>query len=131
MKRYFGLALAALLSGMALPTPAQADLQEIISAGKVRIGVPVDVPPFGFVDEKNEPAGLDVDVARMLAEALGVELELTQITGANRIPFLVTDKLDLVISAMGARHPSGRCRSRSPHLTRHSRSVCSARLTRQ
>src|SRR5688572_1536756 len=102
MKRYFGLALAALLSGLALATPAQADIQEIISAGKVRIGVPVDVAPFGFVDEKNEPAGLDVDVARMLAEALGVELELTQITGANRIPFLVTDKLDLVISAMGA-----------------------------
>ncbi len=102
MRRYFGLALAALLSGLALATPAQADLQEIISAGKVRIGVPVDVAPFGFVDEKNEPAGLDVDVAKMLAEALGVELELTQITGANRIPFLVTDKLDLVISAMGA-----------------------------
>ncbi len=102
MKRYFGLAFAVLLSGLASATPAQADLQDIISAGKVRIGVPVDVAPFGFVDEKNEPAGLDVDVARMLAEALGVELELTQITGANRIPFLVTDKLDLVISAMGA-----------------------------
>jgi polar amino acid transport system substrate-binding protein len=38
----------------------------------------------------------------MLAEALGVDLELTQITGANRVPFLATDKLDLVISAMGA-----------------------------
>jgi polar amino acid transport system substrate-binding protein len=41
-------------------------------------------------------------VARMVAEALGVELEMTQITGANRVPFLATNKLDIVISAMGA-----------------------------
>ena len=36
-----------------------------------------------------------------LAKALGVKLELTQITGANRLPFLLTDKVDIVISVMG------------------------------
>lgn len=82
--------------------PAAADLQDILAAGKVRIGVPVDVPPFGFVGENNEPVGLDVDVANMIGAALGVEVELQQITGANRIPYLVTDRLDMVISAMGA-----------------------------
>ena len=34
------------------------------------------------------------------AKALGVKLELTQITGANRLPFLLTDKVDIVISVM-------------------------------
>ena len=93
-------AAAAFVAGHAVP--AKADLADIIAAGKVRIGVPVDVPPFGYVDDNQNPVGLDVEVAGMVAEALGVELELMQITGANRIPFLVTDKLDLVISAMGA-----------------------------
>ena len=37
----------------------------------------------------------------MVAKALGVKLELQQITGANRIPFLLTDKVDIVISVMG------------------------------
>lgn len=92
------LAIGAMLSG---PSMA-ADLQEILSAGKVRIGVPVDVPPFGYVDANNQPVGLDVDVANMIGEALGVEVELQQITGANRIPYLVTNRLDMVISAMGA-----------------------------
>src|SRR5690606_590328 len=78
------------------------DLQEIIASGKLRIGVPIDVPPFGFVDSNNQPVGLDVDVANLIGEALGVEVELQQITGANRIPYLATDRLDLVISAMGA-----------------------------
>ncbi|WP_035485393.1 transporter substrate-binding domain-containing protein [Geminicoccus roseus] len=93
------LALATLAT--AAPAAA-ADLQDIISAGKIRIGVPVDVPPFGFVGADNQPVGLDVDVARRIGEALGVEVELQQITSGNRIPYLVTDRLDLVISAMGA-----------------------------
>lgn len=102
LTRVVKAAAAAAALAMTAVSPASADLQDLLNAGKVRIGVPVDVAPFGYVDEKNEPAGLDIEVARMLAEALGVELELTQITGANRVPFLATDKLDLVISAMGA-----------------------------
>ena len=37
----------------------------------------------------------------MVGKALGVKTELQQITGANRIPFLLTDKVDVVISVMG------------------------------
>jgi polar amino acid transport system substrate-binding protein len=97
------IATAAAAAALVLAAqPASADLADLLNAGVVRIGVPVDVAPFGYVDENNQPAGLDVDVANMIAEALGVDVELTQITGANRVPFLATDKLDLVISAMGA-----------------------------
>jgi len=94
---------AVLLAGSLTAVPAMAaDLQQIISAGKVRIGVPVDVPPFGSNDANNKPVGLDVDMANAIGKALGVEVELQQITGANRIPYLVTDKLDIVIAAMRA-----------------------------
>lgn len=103
LKKLSTLAAAIVVAAGALGGAAMAaDLQDILSAGKIRIGVPIDVPPFGFVGENNEPVGLDVDVANMIGEALGVEVELQQITGANRIPYLVTDRLDLVISAMGA-----------------------------
>ena len=37
----------------------------------------------------------------MVAKALGVKVELQQVTGANRIPYLLTDKVDIVISVMG------------------------------
>lgn len=96
------IAAAVLVLGAMSGPALAADLQDILSAGKVRIGVPIDVPPFGFVDENNQPTGLDVEVANLIGEALGVDVELQQITGANRIPYLVTDRLDLVISAMGA-----------------------------
>ena len=91
------------LLALCLSFPAYADrLQDILDKGVVRIGVPIDVPPFGFTDENQQPVGLDVDLAKQVAEALGVELELQQITGINRIPFLLTDKVDIVIAVMGA-----------------------------
>ena len=95
------VALAAAL-WLTAPPPAHAELQDILNAGVVRIGVPVDVPPFGFVDAQQQPAGLDIEMAKLVAKELGVKLEMQQITGANRIPYLMTNKVDLVISAMGA-----------------------------
>ena len=102
-KHLSSIVTAVFLAGAVSAIPANAaDLQKILSAGTVRIGVPIDVPPFGSVDAKNEPVGLDVDMANKIAEALGVKVELQQITGANRVPYLVTDRLDIVIAAMGA-----------------------------
>jgi len=75
--------------------------QDILSRGTIRIGVPLDVPPFGSQNVNRQAEGFDVDMATMVAKSLGVKLELTQITGANRIPFLLTDKVDVVISVMG------------------------------
>ncbi|MCG8358883.1 MAG: transporter substrate-binding domain-containing protein [Kiloniellales bacterium] len=93
---------AVFIAGNTVPPAVANDLQNILDKGVVRIGVPLDVAPFGFVDSGGKPIGLDVDMAEMVAKELGVELELQQITGINRIPFLVTNKLDIVISVMGA-----------------------------
>jgi len=103
LKHLLRIISAVFLAGLLSAAPsAAADLQAIISSGKIRIGVPIDVPPFGSVDANKEAAGLDVDMGKKIAEALGVKLEIQQITGANRIPYLVTDRLDVVIAAMGA-----------------------------
>ncbi len=81
---------------------AKADrFDEIQKKGVVRIAVPLDVPPFGSQNQNREPEGFDVDLANMVAKSLGVKLELQQVTAANRIPFLLTDKVDIVISVMG------------------------------
>jgi polar amino acid transport system substrate-binding protein len=92
-----GLALAVLTGQV-----AHADaFEEILKKGVVRIAVPLDVPPFGSQNEKREPEGFDVEFAGMIAKALGVKLEMQQITAGNRIPYLITNKVDIVISVMG------------------------------
>ena len=47
-----------------------------------------------------------MDVAKLIAEDLGVKLELVPVVSKQRIPFLETDRVDLVVSVMGA-NPSG------------------------
>ena len=53
------------------------------------------------MNQERKPEGFDIDLAEMVAKALGVKVELQQVTGANRIPYLLTDKVDIVISVMG------------------------------
>lgn len=94
----FGVAAA-----FAQTAPAQADkLEDILKAGTVRVGVLLDVPPWGFNDEAGQPTGLDVEVAKLMADELGVDLKLVQLTGTNRIPSLLADQVDVIISAIGA-----------------------------
>lgn len=81
---------------------ARADaFADIMSRGVFRIAVPLDVPPFGSLTQERKPEGFDIDLAEMVAKALGVKLEMQQVTAANRIPFLLTDKVDITISVMG------------------------------
>ena len=101
MKRLIAGLLAVALAAMP-GSPAKADaFEDIIKKGTVRIATPLDVPPFGSQNAQREPEGFDVDLANMVAKALGVKLEMQQVTGANRIPFLLTNKVDVVISVMG------------------------------
>ena len=58
----------------------------MLGAGKLRVGVLMDAAPWGFKDAKGEAAGLDIDLARLMAADMGVKLELVQVTGASRIP---------------------------------------------
>ncbi len=86
--------------GATLPAMANA-LESIKSSGTLRVAVPQDFPPFGSVGSDMTPQGYDVDMAALIAQKLGVKVELVPVTSANRVPFLQTNKVDLVISSLG------------------------------
>ncbi|KQX34333.1 ABC transporter substrate-binding protein [Devosia sp. Root436] len=92
--------VAGLMAGMA-PAAYALTPEEITAKGKLVVGVLTDFPPFAGVDENQNPAGYDDDVAALLAEKLGVELELVPVTGPNRIPYLLTNRVDVLIAALG------------------------------
>ena len=92
------LAITALVAAMSF---AHADaLDDIKKAGKIRIAIDLGVPPYGMTDDKMQPAGLDVEVAKLIAKDWGLEFEHVPTTGASRIPALQTGKADLVISSL-------------------------------
>ena len=77
-------------------------LKDILDKGTIKIGVPENFPPFGSVGKDFKHEGYDVDVAELVAKDLEVKLELVPITSKQRIPYLTSGKVDLVISSMGA-----------------------------
>lgn len=96
------LAVTTTLSALMLPTFANADaLADIKKAGVIKIAIPQDFPPFGTVGTDLKAQGYDIDVAKLIAQDLGVKLQLVPVTSANRIPYLTTKKVDLVISSLG------------------------------
>ena len=99
------LVARALLGVAALSTlglaHAQDALDNVLKARKITIAIPTDFPPYGMVGTDLKPQGLDIDMANYIAAKLGVAIELTPVTSANRIPYLQTKKADLVISTLG------------------------------
>jgi polar amino acid transport system substrate-binding protein len=94
--------LAASISILTTVHSANADqLEDIKARGLLKVAVPQDFPPFGSVGTDLKPQGYDIDMAQYLADSLDVKLELVPVTSANRIPYLQTNKVDLVISSMG------------------------------
>ena len=82
-----------------VPTPTQWKDQ-----GLIRVGIACDYPPFGYTDIQGKNAGYDADVARSLAAyAFGddTKVTFTCVTPQNRIPYLETNKIDLIISTLG------------------------------
>jgi polar amino acid transport system substrate-binding protein len=98
-------ALLAVLALVAAGSGASAVAQEntvdkIKARGKLLAGVKFDTPPFGFLDEKNQPAGFDIDLVRKIGEHIGVPVELVKVTSPTRVPMLVSGNVDLVAASM-------------------------------
>jgi polar amino acid transport system substrate-binding protein len=99
--RSFALSLAAFVFAFSSASWAQSALDEVLKSKKIRIAIPTDYPPYGFVGTDLKPQGLDIDMANLIASKLGVDVELIPVTSANRIPYLQTKKAELVISTLG------------------------------
>lgn len=105
MKKIRGFASAALVAGcaaLALGTGVAGaeTIDQIKEKGVLTVGMLVDFPPYGILNTENKPDGYDADVARQLAKDLGVKLDLVPVTGPNRIPFLLTNKVDMLVASL-------------------------------
>ncbi|WP_420003683.1 transporter substrate-binding domain-containing protein [Arenibacterium sp. LLYu02] len=91
---------APLLTALALAPAAQADkLDDIIASGTLRCAVVLDFPPMGMRDENNAPIGFDVDYCNDLAAALGVEAEIVETPFPERIPALMSGRVDVGVAS--------------------------------
>ena len=71
-------------------------LADIQKRGVINIGVGLTTPPFGMKDNTGNPEGFDIDVALELAEYLGVEANLFEVSADARIPTLQSGQADVI-----------------------------------
>jgi polar amino acid transport system substrate-binding protein len=102
MKRlslFFVVALAVLTFSVGAAMAADT-LSEIQKRGKLRVGMEPGYMPFELTNQKGEIIGFDVDMAKAMAAAMKVELELVSTAWDGIIPALLTDKFDVIMSGM-------------------------------
>ncbi len=73
-------------------------LDEIKESGTINIGVFSDKNPFGYVDENGDYQGYDVYFANRIGEDLGVDIEFVSTEAANRVEYLETGKVDIILA---------------------------------
>jgi len=81
---------------------------EIMKRGTVRIGIGYSTPPMNYLDDKGQPAGFDVDLAKALCEKMGLRYTITKVNNKTRITSLVSGETDMVLSNMN--HTMSRAR---------------------
>lgn len=77
--------------------------KKVMSRGKVVVGVKADYKPWGFRDASGKIVGMEIDLAQIAADAMGVELETVAVQSSNRMQFLEQGKVDMFIATMSDR----------------------------
>jgi len=75
-------------------------LDRIEERGKIVVGVKADYRPYGYLDPDGNIVGIEPDLARDVADTLGVDLELIAVVASNRMQFLDQGKIDVMIATM-------------------------------
>ncbi|OOF88260.1 cysteine ABC transporter substrate-binding protein [Rodentibacter ratti] len=76
-------------------------IEQLKQAGKIRIGVFSDKPPFGYVDAQGKSQGFDVEIGKAITkDLLGDEnkAEFVLVDAANRAEYLLSKKVDIILA---------------------------------
>lgn len=98
--RLKALATVALTTLLAA-SPAVADILETIQdRGTLIVGIRADYKPYGFLDSDGNNIGIEPELARDVADKLGVDIEFVPVIASNRMQFLQQGRIDLMIATM-------------------------------
>ncbi len=100
-KKFFcSVILSVLAVSAVIPTANARSLDDIIKSGTLRIGVLPNSPPQSSIGATNQLEGFDIDVGNKLASELGVKADFVMTEIAQRVPFLVTDRIDISLGGL-------------------------------
>ncbi|RPH50850.1 MAG: amino acid ABC transporter substrate-binding protein [Desulfobacteraceae bacterium] len=78
----------------------QSTLEQILQRGELRVGFEAGYMPFEMTDKNGNFVGFDIDIAKEMAQALGVKFVPVNTAWDGIIPSLITEKFDIIMSGM-------------------------------
>jgi len=81
-------------------TVTSPTIDRISTRGALRVGTAASMPPLNMLNKSGQPMGLDVDLARYMASAMGVDLNIVIKPFADLLPALEAGAVDMVISGL-------------------------------
>jgi polar amino acid transport system substrate-binding protein len=103
MKQFLLLALGLALHALPVTTAVAQDkpmIEEVKARGVLHAGVKNDAPYMGFVDDKGNLAGFEIDLIVDIARRLKVKVEFEPVKASNRVQLLQQKKIDLIIATV-------------------------------
>jgi polar amino acid transport system substrate-binding protein len=95
------IALLALVGLAGMASAAEKSVyDQVKERGVLRAAIKSDAPIFGFINEKGEHVGFEVDLMEDMARRLGVKLEVSKVSSSTRIPMLTSGRVDIVAATM-------------------------------
>lgn len=79
---------------------SQSTIEQVSKRGVLRVGMSTFVP-WAMKDKTGNLVGFEIDVARRLAQDMGVKAEFVPTKWSGIVPALLTGKFDIVIGGMG------------------------------
>jgi len=98
-----GTVTAAFTATSAFAACTNDTWNKVMERGKLVVGVKADYKPWGYRNSSGELVGMEIDMAKDVAEKMGVEIELVPVQSSNRMQFLEGGKIDLMIATMSDR----------------------------
>ncbi len=94
------MALTLSMASLIGLTQAQGILNDAVKRGSLKVGTAPIYMPFQMTSKRGDIIGFEIDIAKEMAKALGVKLELVSTDYDGIIPALLTEKFDIIMSGM-------------------------------
>lgn len=93
----FILSACATMQGMTSTSPA---LDRIVAQNELVVGTAASMPPLNMTTKDGDVIGLEIDLARAMADSMGVKLRLDVMQFHELLPALEAGKIDMILSGM-------------------------------
>jgi polar amino acid transport system substrate-binding protein len=81
-------------------TAHASTLEDILKRGELRIAVQTQGPPFSMIDKNGARTGSSVELAKLMAQEMGVKVVFLDLDWDGLLPALISGKADLLAADM-------------------------------